>query len=919
MRRILPVLLLLAALLVLLHPTSPAGASGALDPLNDPLVPPAAGGVARADRLLAKLTGHRRLLVIGAHPDDEDTTLIAYVARALGGEAAYLSLSRGEGGQNLIGPELGMELGLLRSRELLAARGIDGGRQFFTRAFDFGYTRSLAETFERWPREVLLEDTVRVIRRFRPQVVVSVFPPDERAGHGQHQAAGVVADEAYEMAGDPDAVPELAAEGLSPWRPQALYRGARWRPEEATLEIPLGVLEGVSGRSIYQIAMASRSQHRCQDMGRLQPLGPFTGRLAWERGAGRREDAAAGDLFAGIDTRLAAVAEPLPEPLRAAVGERLARVEELARQARSELTAAEPGAVLPLAAEIHLQLTEALAAVESRAEAAGVPADRGSAGTELGRYAGVADLIEEKRAVAAELLAAVAGLGLDAFADRDLLVAGSELTVETAVWDAGGSGAVLLDVRLTSVSGFPVEPAEIEDEDSFESRFRDTAEPGYFRRAFRVHVPPDTPATVPYFLAAPPDGDLYDWTTASPPLRGEPFAPPPLSASFRLRLAGEEIDLVREVVHRRQDQALGEVRRALRVVPPLEVTVAQDLLVWPTDRSEPHTPEVTLTSHAAFPLAGRLEASAPDGWRSSTQPFHLPAENARSTVRLTLQPSGAVAPGEHPITVTAVVDCAADGSDCAAEGRYDAAVPLVDYSHVRATPYPRPAAVRVVALDLALPPVDRIGYVRGAADRVPEALIDLGLPVELLAPTELATRDLSPFDALVIGARAFEVSPALGSANPLLLDYARGGGLVIVQYQQYDYSTGGYAPYPLEIARPHGRVTDQAAAVTVLEPDSPVLTTPNVIGPGDWDGWVQERGLYMPSSWGEPFRPLLAMADPREEPQRGALLVAPVGEGTYVYTGLAFFRQLPAGVPGAYRLFANLLALARTQDEDAAP
>jgi hypothetical protein len=241
---------------------------------------------------------------------------------------------------------------------------------------------------------------------------------------------------------------------------------------------------------------------------------------------------------------------------------------------------------------------------------------------------------------------------------------------------------------------------------------------------------------------------------------------------------------------------------------------------------------------------------------------------------------------------------------------------VVDYPHVRATPYPEPAMVHVTATELTLPALARIGYVRGAADRVPESLTDVGLPIELVEPAALAAVDLSRFEAIVIGARAYETRRELAGANPALLEYAKGGGLVIVQYQQYEYGDGGFAPYPLEIARPHGRVTDESAPVRVLEPTSPVFTSPNPIGEVDWQGWVQERGLYMPTSWGEPFRPLLEMADPGGEPQRGALLVAPVGNGTYVYTGLAFFRQLPAGVPGAFRLFANLLALGGTQEAE---
>ncbi|HEX6202256.1 MAG TPA: PIG-L family deacetylase, partial [Thermoanaerobaculia bacterium] len=289
-----------------------AGATGVLAAFERPLEPPTAGGYERVERVLAKLSGHRRVLVIGAHPDDEDTTLLALAARLPGGESAYLSLSRGEGGQNLIGPELGPALGLVRSRELLAARDVDGARQFFTRAYDFGYTRSLDETLTLWPRQVLLEDAVRVIRRFRPEIVVSVFPPDERAGHGQHQAAGVTAEAAFHAAGDPDAFPEMAAEGLPAWQPAALYRNTWWRgAEETTVRLPAGDPDPLTGRSAFQTAMASRSRHRSQDMGMLQPLGPQEARLGRVAGAGEAapaagggEEVAPGNLFAGVDTRL---------------------------------------------------------------------------------------------------------------------------------------------------------------------------------------------------------------------------------------------------------------------------------------------------------------------------------------------------------------------------------------------------------------------------------------------------------------------------------------------------------------------------------------------------------------------------------------------------------------------------------------
>jgi LmbE family N-acetylglucosaminyl deacetylase len=258
-------------------------------PVPTALEPATTGGIETVDRSLAKLSTHRRVMVVGAHPDDEDNTVLALVSRGLGGEAAYLSLSRGEGGQNLVGPELGIGLGLIRTGELLAARRIEGSRQFFTRAFDFGYTRSLEETFERWPREIIQEDAVRAVRRFKPQVIVAVFPGDSRAGHGQHQMAGVIAVDMFDLAGEPDRFPGLTAEGLPPWQPEALYRRLWWGQEEPTFELLLGQVDPLSGRSMLQIAAASRSMHRSQDMGRLQPLGSRSGNVGWVAGEGKQD------------------------------------------------------------------------------------------------------------------------------------------------------------------------------------------------------------------------------------------------------------------------------------------------------------------------------------------------------------------------------------------------------------------------------------------------------------------------------------------------------------------------------------------------------------------------------------------------------------------------------------------------------
>jgi LmbE family N-acetylglucosaminyl deacetylase len=884
----------LAALAALGLPPAPAvpAAATAVNLGPAPLDPAATGGLPALDRALAKLTTHRRLLVIAAHPDDEDTALLTLVSRGLGGEAAYLSLSRGEGGQNLIGQELGVGLGLLRSRELLAARGIDGSRQYFTRAYDFGYTLSLDETLREWPKEVLVEDTVRVIRRFKPQVVVSVFPGVPHRNHGQHQAAGVTAYAAYPLAGDPAALPQLAAEGLAPWAPQALYCCTYFGREGPAVTMPTSAVDPWTGKSAYQLAMASRSMHRSQDMGRLQPMGPQESGVAWVAGGA---GAGAKDLFAGIDTHPRAMAATIADPgRRQRVAAELDQVEALASRTREQLNPAHPQQALAPLLDIVRHLRSALA--ELRPGAPGAPASPGDQAA--------AELIAEKLEVAQIGAAAAAGIAVDAVTAREALTAGETFAVRASLWNTGSAPLAGAAVALVPGDGWSGPPAEAPP--SGESR----AVAGGALAAWELkpQVPAGAAPTVPYFLHRPLAGSLYDWSDAAPAERGEPFGPPPLTARFSFVVEGVPLGLSREVVHQHRDEVIGEVRRPLRIVPAVEVAVAEAMQVWPLARREPKNLRVVVTSHRRAPLHGRLEVTATGGWPAvEARPFDVAAapaddndEGEQVALALTLRPPAALAAGRYPLRLAAVLD---DGS------RFDLAVPLIDYEHIRPTPWPHTAAIEISAFDLKLPPLRKVGYVRGASDRVPEFLRQAGVPVELLGAGELTGGDLARYDAIVVGSRAYESEPALTRANPRLLDYVRAGGLMIVQYQQYQFVDGGYAPYKLEIARPHDRVTDETAKVTVLEPTQPLFNVPNKLGDADWQGWVQERGLYFAHSWDPAYKPLLAMADPGGPEQRGALLVANVGKGKYVYTGLALFRQLPAGVPGGYRLFANLLAL----------
>jgi LmbE family N-acetylglucosaminyl deacetylase len=867
-----------------------AGLCSAQPWVPDPLEPVSAGGLEAVDRALARLSVHARLLVVGAHPDDEDNALLTWVARGLGGEAAYLSLSRGEGGQNLIGSELGVELGAIRTGELLAARRLDGSRQYFARAYDFGYTRSLEETLDRWPRQVLREDAIRVVRRFKPQVVVAVFPADERAGHGQHQASAVIATDAFELAGDGSA---FAALPESPWAPSAFYRRAwSWRGEEGTHGYSLAALEPVSGRSLGQLAVASRSFHRSQDMGREQLAGPARGSLLWiAGGAGGAGD----DPFAGIDTSLSAIAGSLPEgAARDEIAGLLDRVERTARAARGRLTPATVEEVVPALAEIvdllgHVR--EVLAGLGPEAVAA-------------------RELVAEKADVAGYGLAAAAGVVVEAVADRETVAAGGELAVEASVWPAGETAVGLEAIDCRVEPGWRAEPMPL-DRDG-EGTPAGEGEESVARRRFRVTVSAAAPATVPYYLRQPRNGDLYDWLAAPATVRGEPLGPPPLRVRFRLRIFDRPVTLEREVVHRYADQAFGERRLPVRAVPPLEVMLEPGLVLLPVGERTAAGAELaaTVRSNLAEPVAGEvhllgdrnlaeLVASLRDGsGLGPREAFALSAVGSSKTVQLGAGPPAST--GRYSATAVAELS---DGR------RFSQALRVISYPHIRPLAVPVAATSELSRFELSLPPLARVGYVRGASDRVPEVLAALGLPVELLGGDDLDRGELAGFDAIVIGSRAYEIDAALRRGNDRLLEYVRGGGLLLVQYQQYQFVAGGFAPWPLEILRPHGRVTDETAPVEPLLPQHPVFQRPNRLDDADWQGWVQERGLYFAGSWDERYRPLLAIADPGREAERGALLVAPVGEGTYIYTGLSFFRQLPAGVAGAVRLFVNLLAL----------
>lgn len=853
-------------------PAPPARAGGPASHTEPHATPwtapiPLEGGDATALGVaLRRLGTTKRVLMIAAHPDDENTALLAELALGDGADVAYLSLTRGEGGQNLIGPELQEGLGIIRSEELLTARRLDGARQFFTRAYDFGFSRSADETLREWPRDSILADVVAVIRRYRPDIVVSVFSGTPADGHGHHQAAGILAREAFSAAADPTRFPGQIAGGMGAHRAHYLFQ-SMWRPPaDPPLALETGRLDPLFGRSRHQVAMQSRSRHRSQDMGQAESPGPQ--RVALRVLAGDHPPGAR-SLFAGVDTLLSQRARAAGTTVGAA--RTLEQYEERVQQLRAAFNPLYPAATANRLIDAHAVLRQAL---------------------DVGGDA-LAPLVHAELARVEQALALAAGIVVDATADSPQPVPGESFSLTLTAWNGGAEEARLHRLEPLLPGGWTAVPET--------SGMPAVIPPQQLvRRRFTVTVPPAAGPTEPYFLRVPRQGSSYAWPPDGEE-RGLPFEPRPVRMVAEVGL-GPTVRLERDAVFVSIDKSIGELREPLLVVPAVSVTSASPITVIPVAQlAQPRALGVTVSSAAASAVAGTLRIHAPAGWRVEPASVELALQrrgDAR-TVTFSVVPPREFA-GEavlHPRFETA-------------RGTFARGYTVIDYPHIQPRALYRDAAVRVSAFPVAIAPNLRIGYIEGAGDDGAAALRQLGATVDLLDAAALAGADLSPYDAIIAGIRAYEVRPDIIAHNARLLEYARRGGTFVVQYNKYELvDDGGFMPFPATMARPHGRVTDEGAAVTLLEPDHPLLAGPNRITTADFDGWVQERGLYYLDTFAPEYTPLLSMADAGEPPQRGSLVAARVGSGWYVYTGLALFRQLPEGVPGAWRLLANLASL----------
>jgi LmbE family N-acetylglucosaminyl deacetylase len=840
---------------------------------------PGEGGAAALGELVEGAGVSVRVLMIGAHPDDEDTRLITWLTKGEHANVAYLSLTRGDGGQNLIGNELGEALGVIRTEELLAARRLDGAHQFFTRAYDFGFSKSAEESFQHWPHDSVLSDVVTVIRAFRPHVIVSVFSGTPRDGHGQHQVAGIVAREAFDAAMDTVRFPRSSTAGLGPWTPLKFYRSrSYWGGEGATFTYNAGKYDPLLGQSYAELAALSRSQHKSQGFGRVAELGSMAGSVRREAsrvGAPGNPDRER-SIFTGIDTTWARLDSLVSRPdERAIVG----RLVAAAKEVREKIDLFDPTTDVDALTRTHAALS-ALAAAER--ESPHPNAD-------------VLSSVKDGIARTTKALLMARGIAIEATVDRDFVALGDSIAVSVAVYNRG---KLPVAVRVPSPGATVARASAATGSGSARSAARGTSglviapESSYVDT---IYVRGGS-LSRPWWLVTPRRGDMF-----TVPLDGESEDSRNLGPTVRVLFDDGAVETEVPVVHVYGDPVRGEVRRPLRVVPPVSVTLDRTIALARAGAPIERTVRVTVRSAIASTSNASLSLELPRGLTadSSTRTITLPGLDSSASYSFTVR--GTLTPGEHRLSASV-----RSGGEA-----YGVGYVPIDYEHIRPRNMYVDAAIDIHAVDAALPPGLRVGYIQGVGDNVAPALRELGVPLTLIDPATLASADLSRFNTIVVGTRAYQSHPELAANNARLLRWVQGGGTLVVQYGQYEMARPGMMPYPITLSRPAARVTDENAPVKVLKPESPLLTWPNRIGAADWKGWVQERSVYMPTTFDSHYTALLEMHDPGEQPNDGAILVAPFGKGTYVYTTLSLFRQLPAGVAGGSRLMLNLLGAGR--------
>ncbi len=792
---------------------------------------------------IKKLNVLGSVLYIAAHPDDENTRLITYLANEKLYRTGYLSLTRGDGGQNLIGDEQGIELGLIRTQELLAARRIDGGEQFFTRAYDFGYSKSPEETFTKWGKDKVLADVVWVIRKFRPDIIVTRFPTTGEGGHGHHTASAILANEAFKAAADPARFKDQL-KYVQPWQARRIVWntfnfGGNNTTDPSQFNVNVGGYNALMGRSYGEIAAQSRSQHKSQGFGAAATRGDSYEYFRTTGGDAPRED-----LLDGVDITWNRV------------GKRGAVYQQAIADIVARYDASSPQRSVPALTALYQLLDKA----------------------------GSDYWINKKKEEVQQLIADCSGLFIDVYTNQAFAVQTGDLRIQVVANNRLGADAVIKSVSVDGISESINKRLETNKNFSFDKR---------------IAVPVSKEITQPYWLKERMEEGLYE--VPDQLLIGMPDVQPAYKVEVVVTVQGQDLTFEKPLRYRFTDPVKGEVYQPLPVIPPATITASPNLLVF--NKAENRTQDLQTHLLAYTEIPGNIKAGL-TGIDYSPVQTAASGGKAGHTITFDFKVTDTHQPDE---VYTVSAHAGKDGKEDTAA--YSLALKTISYDHIPAIRYFYPDFV--TALNINLKTVGKnIGYIPGAGDKVATVLERMGYQVVILDKATLTSTDLSRFDAILTGVRAYNTNDWLVEQHDRLMSYVKEGGNLIVQYNTNNNLgrlTSAIGPYHFNITR--NRITDENAKVTLLDPAHPVFNFPNKISEKDFGHWVQERSIYHAGSWNKAFTPLLSMADPGEKPDEGSLITARYGKGHFTYTGLVFFRQLPAAVPGAMRLLANLIAL----------
>ncbi|MYC76427.1 PIG-L family deacetylase [Candidatus Poribacteria bacterium] len=857
-------------------------------------------------RALQRLQTTATVLHTVAHPDDENGPLLTWLSRARGVRTGLYSTTRGEGGANLIGPELFDALGIVRTEEHLAAVRYYGIDLFFSSAVDFGYSKRLDETLEKWDYQMLLEDMVRLIRLYRPDVVISRFQGNRQDGHGHHQVSGVVTLEAFRAAGDANRFPEHLSEGLQPWQPKKLYiTRSRWRrsntetSDAPLLKIDTGEYNALLGLSYSQVARQGLSYQRSQGVGQTRASkGSAVTELRLVDTTLTEQENSEESLFDGIDTTIIGMAKLANT---AAVDAEFAQLQESIDAAIREYDARHPWTVVPHLAS-GLKTTRGLIESVQRID------------LEDSTRSHLLFLLQNKEQELMTAANAALGLSLEVLVQSTaarssetfaVAIPGQKFSIGMRMVNPAPVAAELVNISLHTPEGWSVHRVQ-ENSDLTGIMPIQTNEP--ISILFEVEVAQDADYTQPYWTRASEYHDAV-YTLKRPEFRFLPFASPEVTGVVTYRVDGVDFTLTQPAQTVSINRPWGERRRLLTVAPAISVSVSPRIGVIPIAESAMADGEATFTATVEMlnnvkgEAGGTLSLRLPDGWQASPEnaPFAFTHEGASKTFSFQVSAKNVQAGREYAIQAIA----AYNGVE------YTAGYQTIDHPDLEPRHLYHPAVMTLRSIPLKVPSNVSVGYIMGVGDRVPEALQQIGIDVEMLDREELRTGDLDRFDTILIGIRAYAVRQDLIAYNSRLLDYVHNGGNLIVQYQTPEFDAAPFGPYPYTMGRRPEEVSEEDTQVAILVPDHPVFHHPNPITADDFKGWVEERGSKFLTEWDANYQALLTCNDREQEPQHGGFLTAKYGQGIYTYCAYAFYRQLPAGVAGAYRLFMNMLMLGK--------